>query len=166
MVLLRREDRRRLRHAASVARETAAISYADWRRSGGGAGGGSGRSHLHPHTSPSSFFSFFSPSISRARITIQTAPLPPSSCFPGERASLCRRPGTWFAKPAVVGPVPCSRRGWSNVEADTLECDFCKSRLILRVPASATRDEVGDLISSTVHPSALLAYFLIRRDSV
>lgn len=43
--------------------------------------------------------------------------------------------------------MPCARRGWSNVEADTLECDFCKSRVILRIPASATRDEVTSLAS-------------------
>ena len=59
------------------------------------------------------------------------------------------RPGTWFAKPPAMGPVPCARRGWRNVEADVLECESCKARIILRVPPSATNDEAIAIANKT-----------------
>ena len=73
---------------------------------------------------------------------------------PGDRRDFLRRlasfrPGTWFAKPPAMGPVPCARRGWRNVEADVLECESCKARIILRVPASATSDEAVAVANKT-----------------
>jgi len=73
---------------------------------------------------------------------------------PGDRRDFLRRlasfrPGTWFAKPPAMGPVPCARRGWRNVEADVLECESCKARIILRVPPSATNDEAIAIANKT-----------------
>lgn len=42
------------------------------------------------------------------------------------------RPLTWFAKPAVVGPIACASRGWINQGRDVLCCEFCRQKLVYR----------------------------------
>mmetsp|Transcript_47086 Transcript_47086/g.86329 ORF Transcript_47086/g.86329 Transcript_47086/m.86329 type:complete len:369 (+) Transcript_47086:91-1197(+) len=37
------------------------------------------------------------------------------------------RPWWWFNKPLVVSPIECSRRGWVNCAADTVECKVCSA---------------------------------------
>ncbi|PNH11995.1 hypothetical protein TSOC_001127 [Tetrabaena socialis] len=59
----------------------------------------------------------------------------PKRFRPWEQSDLHRRlesykPLTWFAKPASVGPIPCSLRGWVNEACDTLGCEYCGARLI------------------------------------
>ncbi|KAF3780941.1 NIPA-like protein [Nymphaea thermarum] len=68
-------------------------------------------------------------------------------CRPWDRGDLTRRLATfksitWFAKPKVVSPANCARRGWINVEADTLECEACGSRLLFSTPSSWTSQQV------------------------
>lgn len=67
------------------------------------------------------------------------AGLPEKRFRPWDRADLLRRlqgykAQTWFAKPAAIAPPHCARHGWCNVDADTLQCDFCRAKLICRVP--------------------------------
>eukprot|EP00959_Pyramimonas_sp_CCMP1952_P471484 9498480-Pyramimonas_sp.AAC.1 len=52
---------------------------------------------------------------------------------PDSREDFHRRLGTfrasrWFAKPEIVGPVQCARRGWINVDLDIIECEVCAYR--------------------------------------
>ena len=47
---------------------------------------------------------------------------------PWDRGDLFRRlatfkSSTWFCKPAVISPVECARRGWTNTAADLLSCE-------------------------------------------
>ncbi|CAN6478403.1 unnamed protein product [Victoria cruziana] len=72
---------------------------------------------------------------------------PVSVCRPWDRGDLMRRLATfksitWFAKPKVVSPINCARRGWINVEVDTLECEACGSRLFFSTPSSWTSQQV------------------------
>ncbi|GAY60525.1 hypothetical protein CUMW_202680 [Citrus unshiu] len=51
-------------------------------------------------------------------------------CRPWDRGDLMRRVATfksmtWFAKPKVVSAVNCARRGWINVDTDTIACESC-----------------------------------------
>jgi hypothetical protein len=125
---------------------------------GGASGGGrGGRKGLYTFSNtPRSLFVPPTTKGAKHTLTIQTRSLSLHYAHTSNRrrhrprCPLMSRPGTWFAKPAEVGPVPCARRGWRNVEADTLECSFCKSRVILRVPTAATRDEVAALAGKVV----------------
>ncbi|KAJ7956565.1 C3HC zinc finger-like protein [Quillaja saponaria] len=49
---------------------------------------------------------------------------------------------TWFAKPEVVSAVNCARRGWINVDMDTIACEACGARLFFSTPASWAQQQV------------------------
>ena len=71
-------------------------------------------------------------------------------CRPGDRKDFQRRlatfkTGTWFAKPPSMAPVPCARRGWANVASDTIECESCGARVMLKIPEKATREEAAKI---------------------
>ena len=71
-------------------------------------------------------------------------------CRPGDRKDFQRRlatfkTGTWFAKPPSMAPVPCARRGWANVASDTIECESCGARVILKSPEKATREQAAKI---------------------
>ncbi|XP_078168819.1 C3HC zinc finger-like protein [Carex rostrata] len=73
------------------------------------------------------------------------SPAPP--CRPWDRADLMRRLATfkamtWFAKPKVISPVNCARRGWVNVELDTISCEACGARLMFSTATSWTSQQV------------------------
>ncbi|KAL7099085.1 hypothetical protein ACP275_09G059700 [Erythranthe tilingii] len=68
-------------------------------------------------------------------------------CRPWDRDDLLRRLSTfksmsWFAKPQVVSPLECARRGWVNVDMDTIACASCDSRLFFSTPSTWTRQQV------------------------
>ncbi|KAL3829252.1 hypothetical protein ACJIZ3_018054 [Penstemon smallii] len=69
------------------------------------------------------------------------------SCRPWDRNDLFRRLSTfksmtWFAKPKVVSPSECARRGWVNVDTDTISCGSCGSRLLFSTPSAWTQQQV------------------------
>ncbi|XP_078428396.1 C3HC zinc finger-like protein [Wolffia australiana] len=71
----------------------------------------------------------------------------PSPCRPWDRGDLIRRLATfkamtWFGKPKAIDPVNCARRGWINVEMDTLACEACGARLLFSNPSSWTLQQV------------------------
>lgn len=68
-------------------------------------------------------------------------------CRPWDRGDLQKRLATfksmtWFAKPEVVSAVNCARRGWVNVDSDTIACEACGSRLFFSTPSSWTHHQV------------------------
>ncbi|GAB2281187.1 hypothetical protein Dimus_015791 [Dionaea muscipula] len=70
-----------------------------------------------------------------------------SSCRPWERGDLIRRLATfksmtWFARPKVIDPVSCAKRGWVNVDMDTIACEVCGARLLFSTPSSWSREQV------------------------
>ncbi|KAK4785509.1 hypothetical protein SAY86_002198 [Trapa natans] len=74
---------------------------------------------------------------------ISQAPL----CRPWDRGDLIRRLSTfksmtWFAKPKVVSAVNCARRGWVNVDMDTIACEACKTRILFSTSSSGSREQV------------------------
>ncbi|KAJ4768678.1 Nuclear-interacting partner of ALK [Rhynchospora pubera] len=78
-------------------------------------------------------------------VSAVVSPAPP--CRPWERGDLIRRLATfkamtWFAKPKVISPVNCARRGWVNVELDTISCEACGARLMFSTPTSWTSQQV------------------------
>lgn len=69
------------------------------------------------------------------------------SCRPWDRDDLFRRLSTfksmtWFAKPQTISAVNCARRGWINVDMDTLACESCGARLLFSTPSSWTQQQV------------------------
>jgi hypothetical protein len=56
---------------------------------------------------------------------------PPSSCF---RQIL--RLVFYFKCLQRVSAVNCARRGWINVDVDTIACEECGARLLFSTPAS------------------------------
>ncbi|XP_057796012.1 uncharacterized protein LOC131012119 isoform X1 [Salvia miltiorrhiza] len=63
------------------------------------------------------------------------------SCRPWERGDLLRRlstfkPANWFRKPKAASSLACARKGWVNVDVDTVECESCGA--ILKFVSSAT----------------------------
>ncbi|WOL08942.1 hypothetical protein Cni_G17695 [Canna indica] len=69
------------------------------------------------------------------------------SCRPWERGDLLRRlatfkPLNWSAKPKGASSLSCARRGWTNVDMDTIECESCGAQLTFTVSASWTSTEV------------------------
>ncbi|KAK6148672.1 hypothetical protein DH2020_019584 [Rehmannia glutinosa] len=67
-------------------------------------------------------------------------------CRPWDRDDLFRRLSTfksmtWFAKPQVVSPLECARRGWVNVDMDTIACASCDARLLFSTPSSWTQQQ-------------------------
>ncbi|KAG8077237.1 hypothetical protein GUJ93_ZPchr0007g4311 [Zizania palustris] len=72
---------------------------------------------------------------------------PPPPCRPWDRADLMRRLATfkamtWFAKPKVISPVNCARRGWTNIEPDVITCEACGARLLFSTPSSWAPQQV------------------------
>ncbi|KAL3648198.1 hypothetical protein CASFOL_007622 [Castilleja foliolosa] len=68
-------------------------------------------------------------------------------CRPWDRDDLFRRLSTfksitWFAKPQVVSPLECARRGWVNVDMDTIICFSCDARLLFSTPSAWTQQQV------------------------
>ncbi|KAJ4830394.1 hypothetical protein Tsubulata_033983 [Turnera subulata] len=68
------------------------------------------------------------------------------ACRPWDRGDLMRRLATfksmtWFAKPKVVSAVNCARRGWINVDMDTIACEACGARLFFTTPASWSQQQ-------------------------
>ncbi|KAK9116038.1 hypothetical protein Sjap_014985 [Stephania japonica] len=68
-------------------------------------------------------------------------------CKPWDRGDLVRRLNTfksmtWFAKPKVVSAVNCARRGWINVDMDTIACEACGARLLFCIPPSWTQHQI------------------------
>lgn len=69
------------------------------------------------------------------------------SCRPWDRDDLYRRLATfksmtWFAKPQAVSAVNCARRGWINIDMDTIACESCGARLLFSTPSSWTQQQV------------------------
>ncbi|XP_051135903.1 uncharacterized protein LOC127254697 isoform X2 [Andrographis paniculata] len=63
------------------------------------------------------------------------------SCRPWERGDLLRRlstfvPANWSGKPKAASSLSCARRGWVNVDVDTIECESCGA--VLKFVSSAT----------------------------
>ncbi|XP_041998177.1 uncharacterized protein LOC121748031 [Salvia splendens] len=68
-------------------------------------------------------------------------------CRPWDRGDLVRRLSTfksmtWFAKPQVVSPLECARRGWVNVDMDTIACVSCNTRLLFSTPSAWGKQQV------------------------
>lgn len=68
-------------------------------------------------------------------------------CRPWDRGDLMRRLSTfksmtWFAKPKAVSAVNCARRGWVNVDMDTIACEACGARVLFSTPSSWSREQV------------------------
>ncbi|CAL0330552.1 unnamed protein product [Lupinus luteus] len=68
-------------------------------------------------------------------------------CRPWDRGDFMKRLATfksmsWFAKPKVVSAVNCARRGWVNVDIDTIACEACGARLLFATPASWNQQQV------------------------
>ncbi|KAG8379378.1 hypothetical protein BUALT_Bualt07G0082400 [Buddleja alternifolia] len=68
------------------------------------------------------------------------------SCRPWDRGDLFRRLSTfksmtWFAKPQVLSPLDCARKGWVNVDIDTLRCTSCDARLLFSTPSVWTQQQ-------------------------
>ncbi|XP_071711430.1 uncharacterized protein [Rutidosis leptorrhynchoides] len=68
-------------------------------------------------------------------------------CRPWDREDLLKRLATfksmtWFAKPEVVSAVNCARRGWVNVDLDTIACESCGARLFFSTPSSWAQQHV------------------------
>ncbi|XP_059303330.1 uncharacterized protein LOC132055493 [Lycium ferocissimum] len=66
---------------------------------------------------------------------------------PWDRDDLFRRISTfksmtWFAKPQAISAVNCARRGWINVDMDTIACEACGSRMLFSTPPSWTQQQV------------------------
>ncbi|CAM0881609.1 unnamed protein product [Alopecurus aequalis] len=81
------------------------------------------------------------------QMAAMSAMSPPPPCRPWDRRDLVRRLAsfkamTWFAKPKVVSPVNCTRRGWTNIEPDIITCEACGARLLFSSPSSWTPQQV------------------------
>ncbi|KAM6593698.1 hypothetical protein CsatA_001401 [Cannabis sativa] len=68
-------------------------------------------------------------------------------CRPWDRGDLMRRLATfksmtWFAKPEVVSALNCARRGWINVDMDTVACETCGARFLLSTPSAWNQQQV------------------------
>nr|XP_043614615.1 uncharacterized protein LOC122586697 [Erigeron canadensis] len=68
-------------------------------------------------------------------------------CRPWDRKDLLARIATfksmtWFAKPEVVSAINCARRGWVNVDTDTIACESCRARLFFSTPSSWAQEQV------------------------
>ncbi|KAF0898565.1 hypothetical protein E2562_008152 [Oryza meyeriana var. granulata] len=81
------------------------------------------------------------------QVAAMSAISPPPPCRPWDRADLMRRLATfkamtWFAKPKVISPVNCARRGWINIEPDVITCEACEARLLFSTPSSWAPQQV------------------------
>ncbi|TYJ98973.1 C3HC zinc finger-like, putative isoform 1 [Cucumis melo var. makuwa] len=80
---------------------------------------------------------------SSASVGSSDAPL----CRPWDRGDLLKRLATfksmtWFGKPKVVNAINCARRGWVNVDTDTIACESCGARLLFSTPSSWNQQQV------------------------
>ncbi|XP_038895031.1 uncharacterized protein LOC120083371 [Benincasa hispida] len=80
---------------------------------------------------------------SSASVGSSDAPL----CRPWDRGDLSKRlttfkSMTWFGKPKVVNAINCARRGWINVDMDTIACESCGARLLFSTPSSWNQQQV------------------------
>lgn len=71
-------------------------------------------------------------------------------CRPWDRGDLIRRLATfkamtWFAKPQVINALNCARRGWINVDIDTIACEACGARFLFSTPSAWDRRQVEKL---------------------
>ncbi|KAM0063139.1 putative Zinc finger, C3HC [Helianthus debilis subsp. tardiflorus] len=73
------------------------------------------------------------------------------SCRPWERGDLLRRlstfsPANWFGKPKAASSLSCARRGWVNVDVDTIQCEACGENLTYNAQDSwaCTEGENGE----------------------
>ncbi|KAK1418129.1 hypothetical protein QVD17_27268 [Tagetes erecta] len=72
------------------------------------------------------------------------------SCRPWERGDLLRRlstfkPANWSGKQKAASSLACARRGWVNVDVNTIECECCAATLKYVAPDSCTEDDnVGE----------------------
>ena len=76
----------------------------------------------------------------------------PPPARPGDRGDFLRRlatfrPSSWFAKPAAVSAVACSRRGWCVAEPDVLRCECCGAKIALKISPGASREATTALAS-------------------
>ncbi|XP_016485951.2 uncharacterized protein LOC107806325 [Nicotiana tabacum] len=68
-------------------------------------------------------------------------------CRPWDRDDLFTRIATfkamtWFAKPKAISSVNCARRGWINVDMDTIACEACGSRMLFSTPPSWSQQQI------------------------
>ncbi|XP_016471021.2 uncharacterized protein LOC107793231 [Nicotiana tabacum] len=68
-------------------------------------------------------------------------------CRPWDRDDLFTRIATfkamtWFAKPKAISAVNCARRGWINVDMDTIACEACGSRMLFSTPPSWSQQQI------------------------
>ncbi|XP_061364665.1 uncharacterized protein LOC133308089 [Gastrolobium bilobum] len=87
------------------------------------------------------------PNVSSERQQPSSATAQAPLCRPWDRGDFMRRLATfksisWFAKPKVVSAVNCARRGWINVDIDTIACEVCGSRLLFSTPASWNQQQL------------------------
>ncbi|CAA0818406.1 C3HC zinc finger-like [Striga hermonthica] len=73
-------------------------------------------------------------------------PAQASACRPWDRDDFFRRLSTfksttWFAKPQVVSPLECARRGWINIDMDTIACASCDARILFSTPSVWTQQQ-------------------------
>ncbi|PON86535.1 Zinc finger, C3HC-like [Trema orientale] len=93
---------------------------------------------------PSSALALVDPKTSgNVRAVSSEAPV----CRPWDRGDLMRRLATfksmtWFAKPEVVSAINCARRGWINVDMDTIACEACGARLLFSTPLAWNQHQV------------------------
>ncbi|KAL5196670.1 hypothetical protein ABZP36_000182 [Zizania latifolia] len=71
------------------------------------------------------------------------------SCRPWERGDLLFRlatfkSSTWASKPKAASSLACARRGWVNIEMDTIECESCGAHLIFTSLTSWSPAEVAN----------------------
>ncbi|GAA0140573.1 hypothetical protein LIER_35262 [Lithospermum erythrorhizon] len=71
----------------------------------------------------------------------------PPQCRPWDRGDLFRRLATfksmtWFAKPQAMSAINCARRGWINVDIDTITCEACGARLLVSTPQAWTQEQI------------------------
>ncbi|XP_057867659.1 uncharacterized protein LOC131074919 isoform X3 [Cryptomeria japonica] len=75
-----------------------------------------------------------------------TTALSEPSCRPWERADLLKRlatykPANWSGKPKVASSLACARKGWVNVDVDTIACEACGVHLNFAMSSSWTDDK-------------------------
>ncbi|XP_010549151.1 PREDICTED: uncharacterized protein LOC104820411 [Tarenaya hassleriana] len=83
----------------------------------------------------------------RMNLTASSGSSHSALCRPWDRGDLMKRLSTfksmmWFAKPQVISAVNCARRGWVNVDMDTLACESCGAHLLFSTPSSWSRQQV------------------------
>ncbi|KAL0415921.1 UNVERIFIED_CONTAM: Nuclear-interacting partner of ALK [Sesamum latifolium] len=83
---------------------------------------------------------------SGSSLSVSATSTPAPACRPWDRDDLFRRLSTfksmtWFAKPQVVSPLECARRGWVNVDMDTIACASCDARLLFSTPSAWTQQQ-------------------------